>query len=83
MFIALCILLIIALFVTVYYVRANKAGTSSSPMGSTTRISGGGPNAPATPGQTSRVSHNPGSIPDGNGNNMGNGNAAMSTGMQG
>lgn len=77
MFIALCILLIIALFITVYYVRANKAG--ASPEGSTTRISGGGPNDPATPGQTSQSSYNPGSVPD----QAGNGNAAMSSGRQG
>ncbi|KAA3440576.1 hypothetical protein [Rufibacter hautae] len=77
MFIALCILLIIALFVTVYYIRANKAGASAE--GTTTRLSGGGSNAPATPGQTSRSSFNPGSIPD----SAGNGNAAMSSGKQG
>ncbi|MBC3540706.1 hypothetical protein ACFSC6_12520 [Rufibacter sediminis] len=77
MFIALCILLIIALFITVYYVRANKA--SATPEGTATRISGGGPNQPATPGQTSRSSYNPGSIPD----SAGNGNSAMSSGHQG
>ena len=77
MFIALCILLIIALFITVYYVRANKAG--ATPQGNTTRLSGGGPNQPTTPGQTSRSSYNPGSIPDA----AGNGNAAMSSGKQG
>jgi hypothetical protein len=77
MFIALCILLIIALFVTVYYVRANKAGAATE--GTTTRISGGGPNQPATPGQTTHSSINPGSIPD----NSGTGNSALSSGRQG
>ncbi|ALI99130.1 hypothetical protein DC20_09280 [Rufibacter tibetensis] len=70
--------MIIALFITVYYVRANKAGGSPQ-HGTTTRISGGGPNDPATPGQTTKSSYNPGSIPD----SAGNGNAAMSSGKQG
>ncbi|GGK83088.1 hypothetical protein ACD591_14300 [Rufibacter glacialis] len=82
MFIALTILLIIALFITVYYVRANKAG-ASSPEGTTTRISGGGPDQPATPGQTTKTSFNPGSVPDGSGHDKGQGGAAMSSGMQG
>ena len=41
-----------------------------------------------TPNQTAAAgptppSRNPGSIPDGDGNNKGNGNSAMSSGMQG
>ncbi|WP_205503602.1 hypothetical protein [Rufibacter psychrotolerans] len=51
--------------------------------GNASRVSGGGPGAPLVPGQSAKPSHNPGSIPDGTGNNMGNGNSAMSTGMQG
>ncbi|RNI23592.1 hypothetical protein EFB08_18870 [Rufibacter latericius] len=69
--------MIIALFVTVYYVRANKAG--AIPEGTTTRISGDRPNPSSVPGQGSRNSFNPGSIPD----SAGNGNSAMSSGKQG
>ncbi|MFB9863133.1 hypothetical protein [Rufibacter immobilis] len=60
--------------------RANKAST---PGGAATRVSGGGPNQPAAPGQTSQSSFNPGSIPDGSGRDKGQGGAAMSSGMQG
>ncbi|GAB2527761.1 hypothetical protein [Rufibacter soli] len=81
MFIALTILLIIALFITVYYVRASKAGAAQQET--TTRISGGRPQQPAAPGQTTKVSPNSGSVPDGTGNDKGNGGAALSSGMQG
>ncbi|AKQ47206.1 hypothetical protein TH63_18670 [Rufibacter radiotolerans] len=81
MFIALTILLIIALFITIYYVRASKAGAAQE--GTTTRISGGTPQQPASPGQTTKVSPNPGSVSDGTGNDKGEGGAALSSGMQG
>jgi hypothetical protein len=81
MIVALVILLVIAFFVSMYYYRSK---TASAPMEShTTRVSGGEHNAPPIPGQTAHHSANPGSIPDGNGQNRGDGNAAMSSGMQG
>ncbi|MBA9078418.1 MULTISPECIES: hypothetical protein [Rufibacter] len=82
MVVAIVILVVIAFFVSMYFYRANNPRPVES--GNATRISGGGHNAPVTPGQTSKVSPtNPGSIPDGTGRDKGNGNAAMSSGMQG
>ncbi|QHL88015.1 hypothetical protein GU926_11475 [Nibribacter ruber] len=82
MFIALVILLIIALFITVYYYKANRGGAANT-AGTATRVSGGNATSPTVPGQASGGTYNPGSVPDGTGQDKGSGNAAMSSGMQG
>ncbi|MGV3538654.1 MAG: hypothetical protein ACO1OQ_02525 [Rufibacter sp.] len=65
-----------------YFYR--KQSPTPVQTGTATRVSGGASNSPVVPGQTSKVSpQNPGSMPDGTGQDKGNGNAAMSAGMQG
>jgi len=80
MIVALVILIVIAFFVTMYFYRSKNPQPLET---NTTRVSGGRPQDPPTPGQTSQVSSNPGSVPDGTGHDKGEGNSAMSSGMQG
>ena len=83
MFIALVILLIIALFITVYYYKANRTSATGASITTTAGLSGSSTARPVSGEQPSGGSYNPGSVPDGTGQDKGNGNAAMSSGMQG